>query len=144
MIRKPDAGAWWNQSAVVPYRWRKRGVEICVITSMRSRRWIVPKGIIEPDLSPAESAAKEALEEAGVEGCVWSQKIGEYTRTKRGGVCRVRTYLMRVDTIYDDWLEAAWRKRRWLDLDAAVKLVHPDALGRILDDVPRWILELDA
>lgn len=144
MIRRPGPDAWYDQSAVVPYRWRKKGVEVCLITSMRSKRWIVPKGIIEADLDPATSAAKEALEEAGIEGHVWQKKIGEYTLQKYGGTCRVRTYLMRVDAIHDDWLEAPWRKRRWLDVDDAAACVHPKGLARILDEVPRWILKLDA
>ena len=139
--RVPEA--WLDQSAVVPFRWRKKGVEICLITSLRSGRWIVPKGIIEPDLSPADSAAKEALEEAGVEGRVWPKRIGEYTLRKYGGICRVRTYLMRVDTIHRDWAEAGWRRRRWLDPEDAVRCVHPEGLARILDDVPAWILRLD-
>lgn len=143
MIRRTGREIWYDQSAVVPFRWRKKGVEVCLITSMRAKRWIVPKGIIEPDLHPATSAAKEALEEAGLEGHVWPTKIGEYTLRKFGTPCRVRTYLMRVEAIYDDWDEAPWRTRRWLDVDVAARRVHPEGLARILDDVPRWILELD-
>lgn len=143
MIRKHLPEAFYDQSAVIPYRWRKRGVEVCLITSMRSRRWIVPKGVIERDLSPPESAAKEALEEAGIEGHVWPKKIGEYKLQKHGGVCRVRAYLMRVESIYDDWLEAPWRKRRWVDVGEARRQVHPDGLARIVDELPRWIRKLD-
>lgn len=143
MIRKHPPDAFYDQSAVVPYRWRKRGVEVCLITSMRAKRWIVPKGVIEPDLSPPASAAKEALEEAGLEGHVWSKKIGEYVVEKSGGVCRVRAYLMRVESIYDDWLEAPWRKRRWATLDRARDRVHPDGLAAIIDQLPRWIRQLD-
>ncbi len=143
MIRRHDPEAYRDQSAVIPYRWRKKDVQVCLITSMRARHWIVPKGIIEPDLSPPASAAKEALEEAGVEGHVWSKKIGEYEIEKAGGVCRVRTYLMRVDSIHDDWPEAPWRKRRWVTLDSARDRVHHDGLAAIIDKVPRWIRKLD-
>ena len=57
----------FKQSAVVPYRLVKNEIEVLLITT-RKGRWIIPKGIIEPELSAAESAAKEALEEAGVKG----------------------------------------------------------------------------
>ena len=40
-----------RQSGVIPYRVRKGNLEILLITSRRERRWIIPKGIIEPDYS---------------------------------------------------------------------------------------------
>src|SRR5210317_1534724 len=49
-----------RQSGVIPYRVRKGNLEILLITSRRERRWIIPKGIIEPDYSARNSAAKEA------------------------------------------------------------------------------------
>jgi phosphohistidine phosphatase len=60
----------YRQSAVIAYRRRPRGVEVLLITSRKGTRWVLPKGVVEPGLSPATSAAKEALEEAGVRGTV--------------------------------------------------------------------------
>ena len=66
MRTRPDH--YYRQSAVIPYRLREGRVEILLITSRKGKRWVVPKGILEPELTPAESAAKEAREEAGVSG----------------------------------------------------------------------------
>ena len=74
MKTKPDS--FYQQSAVIPFRGRGNSLEILVITSRRKRRWVVPKGVKEPDLSPQDSAAKEALEEAGIEGDVFPAAIG--------------------------------------------------------------------
>ena len=56
----------FSQSAVIPYRISKKGLEILLITSLKKKNWIVPKGYIEFNLTPFESAKKEAYEEAGV------------------------------------------------------------------------------
>ena len=58
----------FSQSAVIPYRLSKNGLEILLITSLKRKHWIVPKGYIEFNLTPFESAKKEAYEEAGVLG----------------------------------------------------------------------------
>ena len=60
MPANPD---WiYRQSAVVPYLWREDELHVVLVTSARSRRWGIPKGIVDPGLSPAQSAAKEAKE----------------------------------------------------------------------------------
>jgi 8-oxo-dGTP pyrophosphatase MutT (NUDIX family) len=46
---------------------RKRGIEFLLVQT-RGGRWIFPKGGVEPGLTPAQSAALEAFEEAGVHG----------------------------------------------------------------------------
>ena len=40
--------------------------KVVLVTSRETKRWILPKGWIEDDLSGAEAAAIEAYEEAGV------------------------------------------------------------------------------
>lgn len=40
--------------------------EVLLITSLNTRRWILPKGWLMPDMTLAGSAAREAFEEAGV------------------------------------------------------------------------------
>jgi phosphohistidine phosphatase len=58
----------YTQSAILPYRLRGDDLEVLVITSRKGTRWVLPKGIVEPGMTAAASAAKEAMEEAGVEG----------------------------------------------------------------------------
>ena len=61
--------AWmYRQSAVIPYRKRPNGLEVLLVTSRKGTRWVLPKGVVEPGMTPAASAAREALEEAGIRG----------------------------------------------------------------------------
>jgi 8-oxo-dGTP pyrophosphatase MutT (NUDIX family) len=64
----PPPESIYRQSGAVPFRVRDGTIEVLLITSLTSGRWIIPKGIIEPQLSSAASAAQEAFEEAGVRG----------------------------------------------------------------------------
>ena len=125
----------YRQSAVIPYRVRHGQIEILLITT-RKGRWIVPKGVIEPDLSPAQSAGKEALEEAGVSGVIDEREIGRYTYEKWGGVCRVQVYLLRVARMLNSWEEDHFRARQWLPLQKAIATISESALRRLLRKVP--------
>jgi phosphohistidine phosphatase len=123
----------YSQSAVVPFRRTAGRLEILLVTSNSGRRWVLPKGLVEEHLSPAESAAAEAYEEAGIQGGIAQEPIGTYLYQKWGGVCRVAVFPMRVERQLEDWPEAAWRRRRWVPLDEA---------RRILDDrVPRRLID---
>ncbi len=56
------------QYAALPYRQMGRRLEILLITSRETRRWVIPKGWPMNGLTPQEAAATEAVEEAGIEG----------------------------------------------------------------------------
>lgn len=128
----------YRQSAVIPYRLRNGNIEVLLITT-RKGRWIVPKGVIEPDLSPAQSAAKEALEEAGVSGVVEKRKIGHYSYEKWEGVCRVQVYLLRVTRIFSSWEDDCFRARQWLPLQEAIATVSEPALKKMLRKLPQML-----
>ncbi len=129
MNDKPEY--FYRQSAVVPYRFNQDDLEILLITSRRKKRWVLPKGIHEPHLSAAESAAKEALEEAGVEGQTAESAIGRYTYEKWGGTCAVEVYPMRVERVHETWLES-YRDRIWVSTAEAANRVDEPALKEIL------------
>jgi 8-oxo-dGTP pyrophosphatase MutT (NUDIX family) len=129
MREKPDY--FYRQSAVIPYRVRQGEPEVLLITSQHSRRWVIPKGIIEPDLSPAASATKEALEEAGVEGRVGTEPLGSYQYEKWGGTCSVEVFVLEVEQVHDDWAEAH-RRRLWLSPAAAADRVDEEGLQRLI------------
>ncbi len=122
---------WYKQSAVIPYRKRNGKIEILLITSRNKKRWIIPKGIIEPDLSSQKSAAKEAMEEAGVTGKVEKQIIATYKYKKWDGVCEVQVYAMPVKEISNDW-EESFRRRKWIDLNNFKKYVKDKNLIKVL------------
>jgi 8-oxo-dGTP pyrophosphatase MutT (NUDIX family) len=121
-----------EQSAVIPYRKREGEIEILLITSRRRKRWIIPKGIIEPELTPQESAAQEALEEAGVRGDVSPILLGVYNYNKWGGICRVQVFLLEVKEIESEWLEASFRDREWVSLSEAIERIQEVEIKEIL------------
>ena len=72
-----------RQVAALP--WRRGadgGVEILLVTSRETRRWVTPKGGRMPGKTDAEAAAQEALEEAGVEGRVADEPVGSFRYLK--------------------------------------------------------------
>ncbi len=123
---------YYNQSAVIPYRIHKGRVEVMIVSSSNNKHWLVPKGIVEPGMSPQESARKEAYEEAGVDGQV-EDYIGSYEIKKWGAKCSVAVYSMRVtSTLGKKALLEPHRKRRWLPIEQACKKLQSRALRKLL------------
>jgi phosphohistidine phosphatase len=115
---------YYNQSSVIPYRIKEGIVEILLVKSSKQKHWVVPKGISEPWLTLQTSAAKEALEEAGVEGEVEDNPLGSYTYKKWGAECTVQVYPMRVSRLIaeNEW-EESHRGREWLSPQKAVQRI---------------------
>lgn len=139
------------QAAAVCFRPVSRSkAEILLITS-RSGEWAIPKGRIDPGFSAPEAAANEALEEAGVRGKVIQDPLGAFEYTKKGGWatrpgirCHVQVFPLLVEELLDDWLEADFRKRRWIAATKAHTQVEQPGLTRILEDFPAWLQSLRA
>lgn len=129
---KQKASKVFKQSGVVPYRVKNGTTEVLLITSRKSQNWVVPKGGIVNRMSPHDSAAKEAWEEAGVIGQVNPNKFGSYKYRKNGNIYRVQMYSLPVEAVAQEFPEAAVRTRRWVDVDEAVRLVLQPSLKRIL------------
>jgi len=130
---KPDH--WYRQSAAAPVRVIDGQIEVLLVTSLGSGRWILPKGIVEKDMTPSQSAAKEAWEEAGVKGRMDVHCLGMFQTSKWGDVCSVEVFRMDVTKIADQWPESDKRKRKWLTLSDALKEVHPDGASQILEKI---------
>jgi 8-oxo-dGTP pyrophosphatase MutT (NUDIX family) len=126
----------FDQSAAIPYRYEDGEPRLLLVTSRRKKHWVVPKGIIEPHLSPSESAAQEAWEEAGIRGRVRPEPVGEYEYDKWGGTCRVRVFLLEVTEELTEWPEAFFRERRWVSVAEAARLVDQAGLRRLLLLIP--------
>ena len=141
MAKFPD---WiYRQSAVLPYRLRGGELEVLLITSRKGKRWVVPKGIVEPGMTPQGSAAKEAWEEAGIAGEVLASSLGSYHREKWGGTCVVEVFPMKVTTELEDWPEAAIRRRTWLGLERAVKRIEEPKLRTLVRRLAKAIAKDD-
>ncbi|MEH2249973.1 NUDIX hydrolase [Nostoc sp.] len=122
----------FNQSGVIPYRVNNGKVEILLITTRNFQHWVIPKGDIPNGMSPPDSAAKEAWEEAGVIGQVDANELGTYKYRKRGKSYQVKTYLLAVDMLSEDYPEASQRKRQWVEVTKAIRWVKFNSLKRIL------------
>ena len=124
------------QSAVLAYRLVGHEMEILLVTSRTRGRWVLPKGMITPGMTPAESAVKEAWEEAGITGSVSRERLGvyRYIKTRRCDVkaCSVSVYAMKVTAVLPKWPEQRVRRRRWMRIDEAICSVMDRDLRRLL------------
>jgi len=120
------------QASAIPYRFYKNKLQILMITSRNGKKWIIPKGIIEPGDSDRYTALKETQEEAGVNGKVSKQSIGSYSYEKWNSLCEVELFPLKVTEVYDDWAESHFRKRRWLNAKRAIKKVNPQEVAELL------------
>jgi 8-oxo-dGTP pyrophosphatase MutT (NUDIX family) len=123
------------QYAALPYRLRN-GVEVLLITSRDTGRWVLPKGWPKKGQKPRASAAREALEEAGIKGKVGKTAIGSYCYGKRlpQGVlsCTVEVYPLAVERQMSRWAEQGQRTVSWFSAEDAARLVEEAELANLL------------
>jgi 8-oxo-dGTP pyrophosphatase MutT (NUDIX family) len=122
----------YEQSAVIPYRIINGRCEILLITSLRKKNWIIPKGIVENGLSAQQSALQEAFEEAGISGKIQPDKLGTYSYEKWGGICNVNVYACEVIREHTNWPEMNIRQRKWFSTpEVAKKISNKDLLNLV-------------
>jgi phosphohistidine phosphatase len=125
--------AWfYEQSGVIPYRLKRKSLEVLLVTSRGRGRWIIPKGVIDPGTTAIESACKEAYEEAGIRGEVAAKALGKYQYGKWGGTCTVAVFALKVTTVLETWPEDAIRRRKWMRLEKAARAVEESALKKLI------------
>jgi len=115
-----------SQACAVPYRVVRGRIEVCMVTTMRRRRWTFPKGLVEHGDTLPQTALKEAWEEAGLRGDIIGGALGTYAHRKRGQDVRVTAHLMQVRESRTVWPEAELRERRWVGVAEAL-----EHLGRV-------------
>jgi 8-oxo-dGTP pyrophosphatase MutT (NUDIX family) len=128
----PRKRVHFDQSGVIPYRRKNGKTEVLLVTSIRKKNWIIPKGFIEYHLSPFQSAKKEAFEEAGVKGSNTTKILGSYTVRKNGSELLTKIYSMKVTRVFKDYPEKNLRKRKWYSVYDAAKKVEIDELATII------------
>jgi len=134
---KPD---WlYNQSAAIPYRYTEGQIRIALISSRSGRRWVIPKGVIDPGETAAGTAGREALEEAGLAGRLSQRPIGRYTYRKWGGTCRVQVFLLAVERALERWDESDFRVRQWMAVGEAAAHVREGDLQELIRRVPSLV-----
>ena len=116
-----------QQAATVAVRRVGASVEVCLIRKKTSKRWGIPKGLVESGDTHEETALKEAAEEAGISGRLIGDPVGIYEYEKWDTRFSVTVYLMEVLEEHETWEEADRRQRRWTSWEKATSLLtdHP-------------------
>ncbi|HYG27205.1 MAG TPA: NUDIX hydrolase [Caulobacteraceae bacterium] len=125
------------QYGALPWRLGPSGLEVLMITTRTTRRWIIPKGWPMEGRAPHEAAAQEAWEEAGVRGEVSTRAAGafDYDKLKTfGRVKRIRVEVFPLEVVEEAavWPEAAQRERRWFAQAEAAEVAGEPELAPLL------------
>jgi len=130
-----------HQSGVLPYKNENGTVSILLITTTSGKEWIIPKGKIEKNLSPRESALKEAAEEAGLKGAITGESIGSYhfEKKKSGRICSVEVFPMKVEEEMENWEEKGKRERRWCTTEEASTRVSNTELKELIINAAKFL-----
>ncbi|HKI77916.1 MAG TPA: NUDIX domain-containing protein [Ignavibacteriaceae bacterium] len=129
----------FSQSGVIPYRKKNNSIEILLITTIKKKKWIIPKGFVEFNLTPFESAKKEALEEAGAVGSNETIELGEFIWVRQAGRCLVKIYSMEVLELLDEYPEKNKRKRKWFRIEDASEAVYVPEISVMILNLGRKI-----
>jgi len=125
------------QYAALPWRRVNGKLQILLVTTLNTRRWIVPKGWPVAGLAPPDCAAHEAEEEAGVVGEVHPEPVGafHYDKRRKAGDslrCRVEVFSLHVSRQRRSWPEKAARQTRWCTPEEALARVTEPGLRRVI------------
>jgi 8-oxo-dGTP pyrophosphatase MutT (NUDIX family) len=126
-----------KQVAALPWRDIGQGIEVLLISSRETKRWVIPKGWPIPSLSPPESALREAFEEAGVGGQIDRKPAGrfDYMKWMKDGTevpCNVDVFPLEVMIQHREWPEQGQRDARWFRRDDAAAAVDEPGLAAII------------
>ena len=137
------------QFAALPYRIKDGALQVMLITSRRTGRWVLPKGWPEKHLLAYQVAGHEAYEEAGLEGSVRPIPLARFDYAKYFSethfrMCTIVVFPMRVSNELEDWPEKAERTRFWMSAEEAAEKVSEGGLKAILlraGAERRWLLD---
>lgn len=146
-ILKTAAGVWRKpraQVAALPFRREGAGgLSVFLVTSRETHRWIVPKGWPIRGLKAHEAAAREAFEEAGLEGQIGKKRLGRYVYEKRldQGIvtCEVDVFPLEVKRQTKRFPERGQRDGRWMTPEEAAALVQEPDLAEIIRRAPETL-----
>jgi 8-oxo-dGTP pyrophosphatase MutT (NUDIX family) len=129
------------QYAALPYR-SDDGLEVLLITSRDTGRWVLPKGWPMKNRKAHAAAAREAFEEARVRGKIAKRAIGRYSYGKRlsnGAVnpCTVEVYPLAVERQMNRWPEKGQRTLSWFSPEEAAARVDEAELAGLIESFAR-------
>lgn len=116
-----------DQFGALAWRLADGRAEYLLVTSRRTSRWIFPKGNLDTGETPGQAAAREAAEEAGVKACPGDRALGRYTALKVSDegekLLGVELWPMEIEAVADEWPEKGLRKRRFVTVEEAERLL---------------------
>lgn len=126
-----------SQFGALCYRVVDEKIQILLITSRRTKRWIIPKGWPENGMTPAEIVSTEASEEAGVRGKLSERPIGVYCYEKMISgeaslPCIVTVYPLKVKNLDTEYKEKNQRSRKWFTRKQAARRVDEPDLAALI------------
>lgn len=130
-----------RQAGVIAYRVVEGRVQVLLVTSRETKRWIIPKGNIGAGLTPAEAAKKEAFEEAGVSGEIeGTAPLGTYTYQKllpcgKERPAAVQVFLLRFVDQAKNWPERRQRQLAWMSTTDAIDIIQEPGVVPLLRSV---------
>lgn len=132
-----EVAACPKQYGALCWRLHRGKVEVLLITSRDTGRWVIPKGWPMAARSPAEAAQQEAWEEAGVRGEIAQTALGQFNYVKlltpkRSCECAVEVFALRVSELVDKFPERKERRRKWFAAEKAARKVNEPQLRQVL------------
>lgn len=135
MLRRPPK----QQYAALCYRLKKKQgeVEVLVLTSRDTGRWVIPKGWPMPAKKAHAVAEREAYEEAGAKGKAEKEPLGYYHYSKglRTGLripVRVQVHALEVQEMAKNFPEKGSRQLEWVTPQEAARRVNEPELKALL------------
>ncbi|NJS14367.1 MAG: NUDIX domain-containing protein [Sphingopyxis sp.] len=112
-------------------------IDILLVTSRETGRWVLPKGNIDDGESADAAAAREAEEEAGASGALGTRPIGSYRYAKRAddgsaNELTVAVFPLRVRQLAAHWPERKERTRKWFSRAEAAAAVEEEELRELI------------
>jgi 8-oxo-dGTP pyrophosphatase MutT (NUDIX family) len=127
------------QYGALPYRFTPNAaLEILLVTTRRTGRWIIPKGWPIKGLKPPNSAEREAFEEAGAVGTIGARSIGlfRYAKLEDSEVkvtCEVTVFPLLVARQQETWPEFEQRALKWVSPDEALSSIEEPELKALVE-----------
>ncbi|AQS41315.1 MAG: NUDIX hydrolase [Candidatus Tokpelaia hoelldobleri] len=135
------------QVAALAYRVEHDDLQVLLVTSRRTRRWVLPKGWPIPGKTLPEAAKQEAWEEAGIKGHIQPEPVGCYFYQKndmgknkdKTGLFRVAVYALAFSHQEKNWPECKERSLEWVSPEIAAARVREPDLQKLLAAFPAYI-----